>query len=259
LEIRRIGLGELRRRYTQEGVGLPPGLLAALREDPRAGARAFADELAARGHKRALERRRVLRLWALEKELSGRGFARVAGLDEVGMGPLAGPVVAAAVVLPYRFVLPGLDDSKRVASPERARLAREIRESALEWALGSVEPEEIDRVNIYRAGHLAMRRALANLRTPPDAIVVDGRRVPEVPCHQVAVVGGDARVASIAAASIVAKEHRDALMRELDRSHPGYGFARHVGYSTREHLAALRRLGPSPAHRRSFAPVRACE
>ncbi|HTO71574.1 MAG TPA: ribonuclease HII [Myxococcota bacterium] len=256
MEIRRIGLAELRRRYTPEGVMAPPGLLRALREDERAGARALADELEARREQRAKERRRVLRLWRLERELLASGFARIAGCDEVGMGPLAGPVIAAAVVLPAGFAPAGLDDSKRVRAELREKLEAEIRASALACALGCVEPEEIDRVNIYRAGHLAIRRAVLALGAPPDAVVVDGRRVPDLPGHQVAVIGGDARVASIAAASIVAKVHRDRLMQDADRAHPGYGFARHVGYSTPEHLAALQRLGPSPIHRRSFAPVR---
>jgi ribonuclease HII len=256
LELGRIGLAELRRRYTQDGVAAPAPLLRALREDSRAGARRLADELAARNERRASERRRLARLWRLERELCAQGRACVAGVDEVGMGPLAGPVIAAAVVLPLGVRLVGLDDSKRLRPDVRERLEREIRASALDCALGVVEPDEIDRLNIYRAGQLAMRRAIAALCAPPDAVVVDGRRVPELTCHQVAVVGGDARVASIAAASVIAKVHRDALMRELDRAHPGYGFARHVGYGTPEHLEALSRLGPSPIHRRSFAPVR---
>jgi len=163
--------------------------------------------------------------------------------------------VTLAFILPG-LALIGLDDSKRVRAEERERLAAEIRARALAWALGCVEPEEIDRVNIYRAGQLAMQRAAAALGLVPEAVVVDGRSVPGLPGHQVAVVGGDSRVASIAAASIVAKVHRDRLMLAADRAHPGYGFARHVGYSTPEHLEALARLGPSPIHRRSFAPVR---
>ncbi|HXX47412.1 MAG TPA: ribonuclease HII [Myxococcota bacterium] len=256
MEVRRIGLAELRRRYTQDGVAPPPGLLRALRADARAGARALADELQLRSRRRAAERRRVMRLWRMERELSADGFACIAGVDEVGMGPLAGPVIAAAVVLPLGLAILGLDDSKRVRAEERERLEVEIRARALAWALGCVEPAEIDRVNIYRAGQLAMQRAVAALGLVPDAVLVDGRSVPALPGRQVAVVGGDARIASIAAASIVAKVHRDRLMLEADRVHPGYGFARHVGYSTPEHLEALARLGPSAIHRRSFAPVR---
>ncbi|MFI5315710.1 MAG: ribonuclease HII [Myxococcota bacterium] len=256
MELGRVGLAELRRRYTQEGVSVPAPLLRALRADERAGARRLAEELLERSQRRARERRRVARLWRLEKELCAQGRLCIAGVDEVGMGPLAGPVIAAAVVLPLGLALSGLDDSKRLRPEVRERLEREIRASALGCALGVVEPEEIDRVNIYRAGQLAMRRAIAALPTPPDAVVVDGRRVPDLACHQVAVVGGDACVASIAAASVIAKVHRDSLMRALDGAYPGYGFARHVGYGTPEHLKALAKLGPSPIHRRSFAPVR---
>jgi ribonuclease HII len=256
VDLTRIGIAELRRRYAVEGVKVTPTVIRKLRADERSGARELADELSARRADLGQERRRVTRLWRLERELCEQGHACIAGLDEVGMGPLAGPVVAAAVLLPLGVSLLGLDDSKKLRPEARESLAREIRATALGVALGIVEAEEIDRVNIYRAGQLAMRRALGGLGTPPDAVVVDGRRVPGLPCHQVAVVGGDARVASIAAASVVAKVHRDALMRELDRAHPGYGFARHMGYSTAEHFAALAKLGPSPIHRRSFAPVR---
>ena len=251
-----MGLAELRRRYTQDGVAVPPRLLRLLREDERAGARRLAAELTARAHRLAQERRRVTRLWRMERELRAQGYACVAGADEVGMGPLAGPVIAAAVVLPLGHALLGLDDSKRLRADQRERLESEIRACALAVGLGRAEPHEIDALNILRAGQLAIRRALEALGAPPDAVVVDGRSVPGLSCHQVAIEGGDARVASIAAASVVAKVHRDALMRELDVTHPGYGFARHVGYGTAEHLEALARLGPSPIHRRSFAPVR---
>jgi ribonuclease HII len=257
VELTRLGIAELRRRYAAEGATVTLTVIRKLRADPRAGARELAEELSARRADLGHERRRVTRLWQLERGLSERGHLRIVGLDEVGMGPLAGPVIAAAVVLPLGAALLGLDDSKKLRPEARESLEREIRASAVEVTLGRVEADEIDQVNIYRAGQLAMRRAFQALSAPPDAAVVDGRRVPDLPCHQVAVVGGDARVASIAAASVVAKVHRDALMRELDALHPGYGFARHMGYSTPEHFEALRRLGPSPIHRRSFEPVRA--
>jgi ribonuclease HII len=202
------------------------------------------------------EQLRLADLYALERGLASRGYARVAGVDEVGMGPLAGPVVAAAVILPPDAWLPGLDDSKRLSRGARERLAREIGAIAIDAAFGIVEPDEIDRVNIYQAGLLAMRRAVEALVLPADALVVDARRVPGVACHQESVVGGDSRIAAIAAASIVAKVFRDARMAELDRHHPGYGFARHAGYGTPEHLEALSALGPSPIHRYSFEPVR---
>jgi ribonuclease HII len=171
------------------------------------------------------------------------------------MGPLAGPVVAAAVVLPERVALRGLDDSKRVPAPERERLAAAIRDQALALAIGEVWPDEIRRLNVYRAGLEAMRRAVLALGTPPDHVLVDARTIPGIEAPQTPLVGGDARDGSIAAASIVAKVYRDALMVRLDADFPGYGFAEHKGYATASHLAALRRSGPCPLHRRSFAPV----
>jgi len=180
---------------------------------------------------------------------------RVAGVDEVGMGPLAGPVVAAAVVLPRRPELPGLDDSKRLAASVRERLAEAIRRHALGVGVAEVWPPLIDRLNVYRAGLLAMTRAVRALPEAPDFVLVDARTLPDLALPQRALVRGDARDASIAAASIVAKVHRDAIMRRLDRRFPAYGFCRHMGYPTPEHLDALHRVGPSPVHRRSFAPV----
>jgi ribonuclease HII len=193
----------------------------------------------------------------LETLLWRVGIHHVAGVDEVGMGPLAGPVVAAAVVLPPGTRLDGVADSKVLPAPVRERLAAEIRRRALAVGVAVVEAEEIDRVNIYQAGLRALRRAVEALTVVPGFVLVDGREIPGLTMPQSAYPKGDAFVCSIAAASIVAKVHRDALMRELDERYPGYGFARHMGYSTRAHFAAIRTLGPSPIHRRSFAPVRA--
>ena len=193
----------------------------------------------------------------LETLLWRVGIRRVAGVDEVGMGPLAGPVVAAAVVLPPELRLEGVADSKALLPAVRERLEREIRRCALAVGIGLVEPDEIDRINIYQAGLTACRRAIAALGVVPEFVLVDGREIPDLPMPQSAYPKGDAFVCSIAAASIVAKVHRDALMRELDGRYPGYGFAKHMGYSTRAHFAAIRSLGPSPIHRRSFAPVTA--
>jgi ribonuclease HII len=173
------------------------------------------------------------------------------------MGPLAGPVVAAAVVLAPGTRLDGVADSKVLAAPVRERLAAEIRRRAVAVGLAIVEPEEIDRVNIYQAGLSACRRAVEALGLDPGFVLVDGREIPGLAMPQSAYPKGDGFVCSIAAASIVAKVHRDALMQELDGRYPGYGLGRHMGYSTRAHLAAIRSLGASPVHRRSFAPVRA--
>lgn len=258
MELAHLALAELRVRYAAGALAATGDVLRALRGDRREGARALALALAGRARRESAERKRLFGLFSLERELASLGHTRVAGVDEVGMGPLAGPVVAAAVILPPDAWLPGLNDSKRLSRISRARLAGEIERVAVGIGFGSVEPDEIDRVNIYQAGLLAMRRAVEALATPPDALVVDARRVPGISCRQESLVGGDSRVAAIAAASIVAKVWRDARMAELDRHHPGYGFARHAGYGTPEHLEALAALGPSAIHRRSFAPVRAC-
>jgi ribonuclease HII len=170
------------------------------------------------------------------------------------MGPLAGPVVAAAVVFADGEPLDGIADSKILTRGAREHAALAIREHAVGIGLGLVEPEEIDRLNIYQAGLRAMRLAIAALPWEPEHVLVDGRSIPELTVPQSRYAKGDGFVYSIAAASIVAKVHRDELMRRLDAVYPQYGFCRHVGYATREHLAALRRFGPSPLHRRSFAP-----
>ena len=194
----------------------------------------------------------------VERFLWSAGFERVAGVDEVGMGPLAGPVVAAAVVFaPATPRLCGIADSKVLPEAAREAAAARIRGAALAVGLGVVEPEEIDRVNIYQAGLLAMRRAVTALGVAPDHVVVDARHIPELEVSQTRYVRGDAIVYSVAAASIVAKVHRDGLMRGFDATYPAYGFARHVGYATREHLRALAEHGPTPLHRRSFAPCAA--
>lgn len=192
-----------------------------------------------------------------ERALWGAGFPLVAGVDEVGMGPLAGPVVAAAVVLPADVAVDGVADSKAVPKAKRETLAGQIAASALAIGIGMVDVDEIDAINIYQAGLLAMRRAVEALPLVPNHLLIDSRRIPECPIQQTSVDDGDATVYSIAAASIVAKVHRDRLMRELDARYPGYGFAAHAGYATAAHLRALRSLGPCPVHRRSFAPVRA--
>ena len=181
---------------------------------------------------------------------------RVAGVDEVGRGPIAGPVVAAAVVLDPARSIAGLADSKQLTARRREALAVSIRETALTWALGRAEVEEIDRLNILQASLLAMRRAVAALGAVPELALVDGNRCPDLPCAALALVGGDRRVAAISAASILAKVARDAEMVALDARYPGYGLAGHKGYPTAAHRAALQRLGPLPIHRRSFAPVR---
>lgn len=194
----------------------------------------------------------------VERLLWSAGLVRVAGVDEVGMGPLAGPVVAAAVMFAADAVpLRGIADSKTLPASAREEAAAAIRATALGIGLGIVEPEEIDRLNIYHAGLQAMRRAVAALPFAPEHVVVDARHIPAIDVPQTRYIHGDAIVYSVAAASIIAKVHRDRVMQDFDLSYPKYGFARHVGYATREHLRALAEYGPTPLHRRSFAPCAA--
>jgi ribonuclease HII len=182
----------------------------------------------------------------------------VAGVDEAGRGPLAGPVVAAAVILDELQPIRGLGDSKALSPRTRERLFDEIRAKSLACCIAAATVEEIDRLNILEATMLAMRRAVEGLRLRPSRVLVDGNRIPRLTVTAEAIVKGDALVAAISAASILAKVHRDRLCLELHAEHPQYGFDGHKGYPTPEHLDALRRHGPCPHHRRSFAPVREC-
>jgi ribonuclease HII len=180
----------------------------------------------------------------------------IAGVDEAGRGPIAGPVVAACVVLPPRHTLAGIADSKQLTPAQREALYAAITQRALAWAIGLASPREIERYNILQASLLAMRRAVLALPIPPQRVLVDGKHaIPSLPLPQQAVVGGDALEESIAAASILAKVARDRIMRELDRLYPQYGFAQHKGYPTALHLERLRLYGACPAHRRTYAPV----
>lgn len=182
------------------------------------------------------------------------GFVLVAGADEVGRGCLAGPVVAGAVILDPDRHIPGLADSKVLRHDERESLAGEIKHACVAWAVAVLDPEEIDRINIHRASLTAMRQAIDQLTPQPSFVFVDGFKIPGLPVAQRAVIGGDARVSAIAAASIVAKVTRDALMVALHERDPRYGYDRHKGYATADHLAAVTRFGYSAAHRRSFRP-----
>ena len=186
----------------------------------------------------------------------GRHYQRLAGIDEAGRGPLAGPVVAAAVILDARDPVAGLADSKRLCHARRLRLSAEIKARALAWAVAEAGVEEIDRLNILNASLLAMQRAVESLAIAPELALVDGLHTPAVRCPAQAVVRGDSRIPAISAASIIAKVERDRQMTALEDRYPGYGFAAHKGYPTRRHLAALARLGVTAIHRRSFAPVK---
>ncbi len=257
-QLLRKSVRELRELLLADNHPVPEGLLEALDRDPRHGAQQLARLIESRRTRNRRESRRLHRLLRFEIELWQQGYVRIAGVDEAGMAPLAGPVVAAAVILPQRYRLPGLNDSKKILdSARRETLARQIKQDALCWSAGQAEVEEIDRLNIYHAGLLAMRRAVDGLSLRPDFVLVDARTIPHCACPQKGIVHGDALSASIAAASLIAKTTRDEYMIELDRIYSGYGFAEHKGYPTPEHLRRLRSLGALSVHRRSFAPVRA--
>jgi ribonuclease HII len=244
-------LAELRRRYVEQARPLPEDVEQRLKSDPRPGARAILAAVERRRHERRAEGQRLRRILCYERALWARGLTRVAGVDEAGMSPLAGPVAAAAVILPPDFRPEGIDDSKRLSPAERERLAAIIRERAIAWSVAFVDHDEIDRINIYWAGLAAMRRAVEGLAVKPEHLLIDARKV-DLPIEQQRIVKGDQKCATIAAASILAKTARDALMLELDRRYPGYGFAQHKGYPVRAHYAAIARHGPCPVHRRSF-------
>ena len=253
------GLWSLAELRAQLALGVSPAVegrwLKLLLGDGRRGARDLAALLERRREARRREARRIGRLFALRRQLYAAGARVVAGVDEVGVGPLAGPLVAAAVVLPARVRLPGLNDSKQLTAEEREGLDREVRAQAVAFSIAQLSADEVDRLNTRGASLEAMRRAVLGLSAAPDHVLVDAFTIPALTAPQTPLIGGDARDGSIAAASIVAKVYRDALMRELDARHPGYGFAHHKGYATREHVAALARLGPCPEHRKSFTRI----
>jgi len=253
-----MNLSDIRNYLFVEEGAVPDGLIEALDQDARKGARKIAALIRNRISKDRREEQRLDHLLKYERELWSKGVRLIAGIDEAGMAPLAGPVVAAAVILPPDYKLPGLNDSKKISDMrKRETLALQIKHDAVSWATGSAEAAEIDKINIYRAGLLAMRRAAEKLSINPDYLLVDARTIPDLSCPQQAIVRGDALSASIAAASIIAKTTRDTHMIEMERIYPGYGFDSHKGYPTLKHLHALKERGVLPIHRRSIAPERA--
>lgn len=228
----------------------------ALQADRRGGVQAFVESIEAKRRRAASESRRMHECSSFERELWEQGVELIAGCDEAGMSPLAGPVVAAACILKRDDLIRGVDDSKVLSAEKRETLAIEIRARAVCWAVGIATPTEIDELNIYHAGLLAMRRALEGLTPQPGHALVDARTVPGLRMGQTPIIKGDAKSLSIAAASILAKNHRDGLLVALDAQYPGYGFASHKGYPVASHVAALKLMGACPEHRRSFAPVK---
>jgi ribonuclease HII len=251
-----LSLKELQDRYGDPAAVVSSQVLRKLQRDSRTGAQRLHKLLEKRFQEQRKERVRSDAMLHFERILWKAGVKHVAGVDEVGMGPLAGPVVAAAVVFPPDTEIDGIDDSKALDEKTRRRLDQDIRSKAAAIGLGIVEVEDIDRLNIYHAGLRAMQLALANLSVVPQHVLVDSRTIPQVVQPQSSFDKGDGINFSIASASIVAKVYRDRLMTELDALHPGYGFASHKGYATQEHQNAIREMGPCPIHRRSFDYIR---
>jgi ribonuclease HII len=240
--VNQTSLADIKRHYVLEGRSLDAATEAALRADPRPGAGAILQAIARRRFENRAEGQRLRRLTRFEWALWDKGILHVAGVDEAGLSPLAGPVSAAAVIFLPGARIPGVDDSKKLNAAERERLAAEIKRTAVAWSVGFVDVSEIDTINIYWASQLAMKRAVAGLLVRPGHVLVDGRRIKDMKIAQQSIIKGDAKSLTIAAASILAKTARDALMYNLDAKHPGYGFAKHKGYPVPEHLAALKAL-----------------
>jgi ribonuclease HII len=254
--ISQIPLKEIEEKYSSAGAPISPQILRRLQRDPRSGAQKLYRTLSRRLEDQTRERRRLDAMLHFERVLWKAGIVNIAGVDEVGMGPLAGPVVAAAVVFPPGTEIEGVDDSKALDPESRQHLDGEIRARASGFGIGVVGVEDIDRVNIYHAGIQAMQLAISLLPVLPQHVLVDSRTIPNLPQPQNSFDKGDGINFSIAAASIVAKVYRDHLMTDLDSTFPGYGFAEHKGYATPAHQAAIRRLGPCSIHRKSFDYIR---
>ncbi|HZK23930.1 MAG TPA: ribonuclease HII [Oscillospiraceae bacterium] len=239
------------RRYFKETVPTPAEL-AQLSADQRVGVRHVVQSYLHQLEAQRLEKERLSALHKFERKARLAGYTYIAGVDEAGRGPLAGPVVAAAVILPENFSVTGLNDSKKVSPLNREKLYTIITKNAIAWSVGAGQVAEIDQYNILNATKMAMRRAILGLTTKPDYVLLDALELEDLPYPQQGIIGGDGLSASIAAASIIAKVTRDRLMCELAELLPGYGFAEHKGYPTREHRKAIAQLGATPFHRQSF-------
>jgi len=250
-----LSVDEIRKRYVDGAEPISAQILTRLQRDSRQGVRKLYESLKKRFERDRLERVRQDSMRHFERVLWKSGIQDIAGVDEAGVAPLAGPVVAAAVMFPPEVYVDGVDDSKKLDAPTRSRLAVEIRRKASGVAVGIATVQEIYQVNIYHASLLAMRRAVEGLPRAPQHVLVDARTVPGIPMPQNAFNKGDGINFTIAAASIIAKTSRDAMLEELDARYPGYGFAAHKGYPTPEHRRAFLELGPCPEHRMSFPVI----
>ncbi len=256
LNIRKMSLKRLQVLIAERGPEVYPEVIEALGADPRGGAQRLVKYCQGRLEAVQQERQRMGRMFSYERQVWAMGYKLVAGIDEVGRGPLAGPVVAAAVVLPGEVLFPGLDDFKRLSAKRRQELFEQIHERAVSVSIGMVHPDGIDEANVMMATYKAMVKAVQGLPVQPDYLLIDALHLPGVTQPQAPIVGGDGLSCSIAAASLVAKVTRDNYMVDMDKLYPEYGFANHKGYGTVEHREALERYGPCPIHRKSFSSAR---
>ena len=230
-------------------------MITLLQQDSRKAVQNLAAKYLRLLEKQEKERQRIAAMWEYEKAAKAKGYTWVAGTDEVGRGPLAGPVVAAAVILPENADLPEIKDSKKLSEKQREQLDSLIKQQAISWCIAELDEKEIDAVNILEASRLAMKNAVNGLSQPADFVLVDGLPNPRITLPSEAIVKGDNRSISIAAAAIIAKVYRDNLMDEYDKQYPGYGFAANKGYPTEEHIQGIMKQGPCPIHRMTFRPL----
>lgn len=256
LDLSKLTIRQIEERLLGSGRAVSPQLIQRLQEDPRTGLRKMAERLKRQRERRQRERARLRQLLRYQKKLWESGIRRVAGVDEAGLGPLAGPIIAAAVVFAPGVSIPNVDDSKKLNPPLRTQLAKLIHARAEGIGIGRVNVVEMDDLNVYQAGLLAMRRAVKKLPQLPQYILTDDRTIPGSSIPQDRFPQGDRTHFSIAAASIIAKTHRDSIMLDWDHLYPQYGFAHHKGYPTAEHKAAIRKHGLSEVHRLSLVAVR---
>ena len=245
-----ITVSQIKNEYQAAALAMLPDFISRHKEDQRAGVAKLVGQARKKMEGLQAERDRLFMLSAYEREYSG--YAYICGVDEAGRGPLAGPVAAGAVILPKGCEILYINDSKRLSAKKRNELYDEIVSKALAWGVGLCAPQRIDEINILQATYEAMREAINNLGIKPDILLNDAVTIPDMEIRQEAIIKGDAKSVSIAAASILAKVTRDRIMEEYDSQYPGYGFSIHKGYGTKAHIEALKRLGPSDIHRKSF-------
>ncbi|MCD8036604.1 MAG: ribonuclease HII [Clostridiales bacterium] len=247
-----LKISEIKEILSAAGYDELPEKIEIFRNDDRSGVIKLVESFDKKYNAYIKELERIKSISVFEKELRDNGYRLIGGIDEVGRGPLAGPVVTAVAILPENCSILGINDSKKLSAAKREELSAKIREQAVDYSFGMVSPMEIDEINILQATYKAMRKAIDGLKTKPDFILADAVTIPEITISQRGIIHGDARSISIGAASIIAKVERDAMMVEYDKAFPGYGFGHNMGYGSAEHIEALKEIGPCPIHRRTF-------